>query len=62
MIAVGQTYVAKNQGRAITPQSIKVVVVWIENGHVHYRKEGDTVICQTPIDRFGEIIASPSTQ
>lgn len=55
-IEVGQTYIAKNQGRAITPQSLKVTVVWIENGHVHYRLEGHEKVEQTPIDRFLEII------
>jgi len=56
MLEAGQTYIAKNQGRAITPRDAKVAVVWIENGHVHYRLEGETKIKQTPTDRFLEIV------
>lgn len=56
MLEVGQTYIAKNQGRAITPRNVKVTVVWIEDGHVQYRLEGETQIKQTPMDRFLEII------
>lgn len=56
MLEVGQTYIAKNQGRAITPRDVKVTVVWIENGHVHYRLEGQEKVEQTPMDRFLEII------
>ena len=56
MLEVGQTYTAKNQGRAITPQSLKVTVVCIENDHVHYRLEGQEKVEQTPMDRFLEIV------
>lgn len=55
-IEIGQTYTAKNQGMAITPAEVKVTVVWIENDSVHYRREGETLVKQTPIDRFLEII------
>ncbi len=55
-IEAGRTYIAKNQGRAITPRELKVTVVSIENGHVHYRLEGQTEVKQTPMDRFLEII------
>lgn len=56
MIQAGQTYTAKNQGRAITPRDVEVRVVWVENDHVHYLVEGCSRVSQTPVDRFMEIV------
>ncbi|MBX5130771.1 hypothetical protein HJB53_30235 [Rhizobium lentis] len=56
MIEVGRTYTARYQGKTITPQFIEVTVVWVENGHVHYRRAGETEVRQTPIERFVEIV------
>lgn len=53
---VGQTYVARNQGMLITPRSIDVTVIWIDGDHVHYRREGESEVRQTPRERFAEIV------
>ncbi len=55
-LEVGGVYAARNQGPAITGQTIQVTVVWIENGHVHYRLTGQSEIKQTPVNRFLEIV------
>ena len=56
MIEAGKTYVAQNQGRAITPHSFKVRVVWVEADRVHYRLPNDTYIYITTLERFREIV------
>lgn len=53
---VGQTYVARNQGTSITPRSINVTVIWVDGDHVHYRREGESEVRQTPRERFAEIV------
>lgn len=55
-IQTGQTYTARNQGTAITPQDVAVTVVWLDGENVHYRKEGEALVRQTPLARFVEII------
>lgn len=55
-LKVGRTYSAKNQGRAITPRSIEVTVIWLDGDHVHYRISGEQEVKQTPISRFLEIV------
>jgi hypothetical protein len=61
-IEIGKTYSAKNQGTGITPKTIDVTVVWIDNENsVHYRKEGEISVHQTPRERFLEIITGPGT-
>lgn len=55
-IQAGQTYTARNQGTGITPRDIAVTVVWVDGGNVHYRKEGETLVQQTPLSRFIEIV------
>lgn len=55
MFEVGRTYTAYRQGMTITPREVRVRVVWLENGHVHYQVEGDTTVEQTPLERFEEI-------
>lgn len=56
-IEAGKTYEVSNQGNLITPKTNLVEVVWVEDGHVHYRIVGTTEIKQTPNDRFLEIIS-----
>jgi hypothetical protein len=59
-IEIGKTYPAGNQGTGITPRTIDVTVVWIDNeDHVHYRKENEMRVHQTPRQRFLEIITGP---
>lgn len=55
-LIVGETYIARNQGTAITPRTVEVTVVWLEADTVHYRKKGETAIHQTTLARFLEII------
>ena len=55
-IEKGKTYTAYGQGRAITPQTFEVEVVWLDGENVHYRREGETAVFQTPLDRFKEIV------
>ena len=57
VIVVGETYLAKNQGTTISPLTVEVVVVWIDDDTVHYRLKGGSVK-QTPRDRFLEIIGA----
>lgn len=59
-IQPGGTYVARNQGTAITPQDIAVTVVWLDGMNVHYRKEGEALVRQTPVERFSEIVSGGS--
>jgi hypothetical protein len=61
-LEVGMTYAALKQGVAITPQTINVTVVWLEDGHVHYRREDETLVRQTTTARFREIIGIPPSQ
>ncbi|SCW95745.1 hypothetical protein [Ancylobacter rudongensis] len=35
---------------------IEVEIVWVENGHVHYRRIGDGAVKQTPIERFLDVV------
>jgi len=56
-LEVGQKYTARNQGRAITPHSITVVIVWLDGDHVHYRRENEVEVRQTPRERFIEIVS-----
>lgn len=55
-LVVGQTYRALNQGKAITPHSFEVTIVWLDGQNVHYRREGETQVFQTPVERFLEIV------
>lgn len=55
-LEVGASYIAKNQGRNITPQSVEVTVVWIDGDTVHYRLGGHTRVEQTTKERFMEIV------
>ena len=57
-IIVGNEYTAKNQGTAITPDTISVTVVWVDDEDVHYKKKGSQKIYQTSVTRFLEIIRS----
>lgn len=38
-----------------TAYDVTVTVIWVENGHVHYREDNDPVK-QTSIERFLEIV------
>ena len=55
-IQAGQTYVARNQGTAISPQDISVTVVWVDGENVHYRKECESLVQQTTLARFEKIV------
>ncbi len=41
---------------SITPRSIKVTVVWVDGDYVHYRREGEVDVRQTPCKRFLEVV------
>jgi hypothetical protein len=61
-LEVGKTYAVPNQGAAMTPRTVDVTVVWLEDDAVHYRKAGETEVRQTPYARSLEILAgSPSS-
>lgn len=55
-VEVGTVYTAYRQGTAITPQTRRVIVVWLDGDTVHYRKMGDSRVEQTTLTRFSEII------
>jgi hypothetical protein len=58
-IEKGKVYTAKNQGTAITPQTVQVVVDWVDGVNVHYRIVGRPwERKQTPIERFKEIVGA----
>lgn len=56
-IEQGKVYVAKNQGRAITPMDLEVEVAWVDENDVWYRFVGRAshVIYTTPLARFKQI-------
>jgi len=56
MITIGKWYVASNQGFNITPQSIRVCVVWTDGNDLWYRIEGSSSIRQTTHERFRCIV------
>lgn len=58
-LEVGRVYTARNQGTAVTPRNVDVTVLWLEEGHVYYLVDGDTVPRQTPTARFLEIVGNP---
>lgn len=47
---------ARSQGRCISPQTVWVQVVSLDDGHVFYRKSGETQTHQTPEPRFREVV------
>ena len=52
----GDTYQIENQGTSITPTTIEVTIVWVNDDSVYYRKPGSTRVHETSIARFYEII------
>ena len=56
MIDPGKTYIADDQGMAITPATVEIIVVWSNDTDVYYRLKGDTEINQTTLERFREIV------
>nr|WP_250808263.1 hypothetical protein [Neorhizobium tomejilense] len=55
-LEVGQIFRVGGQGVTITPKTVQVEIVWLEEGHVHYRIVGETAVKQTPQARFLEIV------
>lgn len=55
-IHADQTYIARNQGTAITPRDITVIVVWVDGDTVYYCHQGKGLVQQTPLKRFIEIV------
>lgn len=51
----GLTLMVGNQGRCITPQTVKVIVHWVGPDAVHYRIEGTAQLAETTIERFLDI-------
>ena len=54
----GMRLMAKMQGLNISPHSVEVEVVWIDDGNVHYRmsKPPGVRVYQTPLAHFLEIV------
>lgn len=58
-VSPGECFKIRVRGRTISHAGDfdqEVRVMWVENGHVHYTLDGCSLVCQTPIDRFLEIL------
>jgi capsid portal protein len=55
-VIVRKEYLIENQGRCITPMTIKVKVVCVDETTVWYTKEGDPRVYDTTVERFTEIL------
>jgi hypothetical protein len=55
-VVVGNVYIAKSQGKMITPITRYVEVIWDDGENIHYRLDGEDLVKQTSKIRFLEIL------